>query len=225
MDLMIFDLVGIERVQRLTALVQHEVRYVYDIIDRTQTDSEQAVLEPFRRLFDRHAIDAHARITRTCIRCINYHLDRQIVIFDLKVLYRWLLQTNILTVGFVVSVQIACNAKMTCRIRTVRRDIHFDDRVVLDVVVVRSLHTHRRVGGKHDDTGMVGTYAYLILRANHAPALLAAQLTFLDRERLLAVIEHGTYGRYNHFLSCSYVRRTANDRQRLRLTDVHFRDM
>ena len=76
MDLVIFYFIGIESMQRLTALVQHEVRYVHDIIDRTQTNRQQTVLQPFRTLLNGHSLDAHARIPRTCIRRINYHLDR-----------------------------------------------------------------------------------------------------------------------------------------------------
>ena len=38
-DLIAFDLVGVKRMQCLTALVQHEVRYVHDVIDWPETDS------------------------------------------------------------------------------------------------------------------------------------------------------------------------------------------
>ena len=50
MDLITFDLVSIKRVQRLSALVQYEVRHIDHVIDRTKADCQQAVLQPFRRL-------------------------------------------------------------------------------------------------------------------------------------------------------------------------------
>ncbi len=77
-DIVVLYLIGIEGVQGLTALVEHEIGHIDDVIDRTQTDSEQAILEPFRRLLDLHALDAHARIARTGIRCLYGHLDRQV---------------------------------------------------------------------------------------------------------------------------------------------------
>ena len=70
-DLIAFDLVRVKSMQRLTALVQHEVRYIDDIVDWSETDSQQTVLQPFRTLLDLHTFDAHARVTRTSLRRIH----------------------------------------------------------------------------------------------------------------------------------------------------------
>ena len=76
MDLIALDLVGIERMKRLAALVKHEVRDIHDIIDWPQTNRQQAVLKPIRTFFDGHPFDTYARITRTSLRCFNNHADR-----------------------------------------------------------------------------------------------------------------------------------------------------
>ena len=59
-DMLTFDLIGIERVQGLTHLMQHEVRGIHHVVYRTQTDGGQTLLEPIRRLFHGHTLDAHA---------------------------------------------------------------------------------------------------------------------------------------------------------------------
>ena len=225
MDVVILNLVGIKSVQRLTALMQHEVRYIHDVIDRTQTDSQQAVLEPFRRFFDLYTLDAHARITRTSVRCFYRHLHRQLMVVDLKVLYARLRQCDILSVCLIISIQIARYAIVRSSIRAVRRDIHLNDCIVFDVIVVGSFHANRRIGRQHNDTGVVSAHTNLIFRTDHTPTLLAAQFTFLDGKRLVAVIEHRTHGRHDDLLSRSYVGCTANDRQRFSFTDVHFGNM
>ena len=73
MDLVALDLVCIEGVKRLSALMEHEVRDIDDVVNRTQTDSEQAVLEPIRRFFDLHTFDIDTRITRSSIGRV--HMD------------------------------------------------------------------------------------------------------------------------------------------------------
>ena len=57
MDLVAFDLVSIEGMERLTHFVQHEVRDIDDVVNRTKTDSQQAVFEPLRRFFHFHTFD------------------------------------------------------------------------------------------------------------------------------------------------------------------------
>ena len=125
----------------------------------------------------------------------------------------------------VIRIKVTRHAVMGSCVRAVRSDIHLNNRVVLYVVVLTRRHAYRRVFRKDDDTGMVSTYADLIFCADHTKRVLAAQLTFLDRKRLIAVIEDGTDGSHYHFLARCYVRRTAHDRQRFALTDVDGRQM
>ena len=110
----------------------------------------------------------------------------------------------------IVRIQIPRYAVVARSVRTVRGYIYLDDRVVLYVVVLGCRHTHRSICRQHDDSRMVGSHAYLVLCTQHTVRVFSAQLAFLDRERLLAVIKHRTDGGYDHFLSGGYVRRTAH---------------
>ena len=47
-DFITFDLIGIERVQRLSYAVQDIVRDIHHVINGTQADHLQTVLQPFR---------------------------------------------------------------------------------------------------------------------------------------------------------------------------------
>ena len=67
MDLVALYLVGIEGVKRLSALMEDEVRDINDVVNRTQTYSEQTVLEPIRRFFYLYTFDIETRITRSSI--------------------------------------------------------------------------------------------------------------------------------------------------------------
>ena len=121
----------------------------------------------------------------------------------------------------VISVQVACYAVVRSGVGAVRGDVHLDDRVVLHLVILASGHTYRRVSRKDDDACVVGTYAYLVFCANHTERVLAPELAFLDRETLVAVIEHGADSGYDDFLSSRYVRRTTNNRKGFALADIN----
>ena len=75
-DMVALNLIGIKRVQRLTGLVEHEVRYVHHVVDTPDTDCPQCVLQPFRRLVYADAFDAHARVTRAGISSLYANADR-----------------------------------------------------------------------------------------------------------------------------------------------------
>ena len=59
-DFITFDLIGIERVQRLSYAMQDVVRDIHHVINRTQADHLQTVLQPFRTFLYGHALDRYA---------------------------------------------------------------------------------------------------------------------------------------------------------------------
>ncbi len=88
--------------------------------------------------------------------------------------------------------------------------------VVLDVEVVAGGHADRRVGGQLHYTRVVGTYAQLILGAQHAERLHAADLAALDLELLVAAVgvEHRAHRGAQHFEPLAAVGRAAHDVER-----------
>ena len=85
--------------------------------------------------------------------------------------------------------------------------------------------SYRRVVRQNDNTGMVITYSYLILSANHSKGVHAPQARLLDSEFLVAVIEYATKVSDYDFLSCRNIRRTADNLLWLAFTQVYCRDM
>ena len=138
-----------------------------------------------------------------------------------KSLYRGALQAGGVTVLYQVGIEVAGHTVVRAGIRTVGGDIHLEHVVALDVVVILGQRAGHRLSGEHDDAGMVRTDANLILRANHAVRLYAAQFRFLDGKALLTVIELGAQGRHNHLLSGSHIGCAAHNLYRFTGTEVH----
>ncbi len=81
------NLVGVERVERLPCLVQHEIGHIHHIVDRAQPDGCQRVLEPIRRLVYADALYAHTRIAGAVGGVLDSYLDREIVVLYLESVY------------------------------------------------------------------------------------------------------------------------------------------
>ena len=183
------NLVVVEGVQRLSHLVQNEIGYVHHVVDGAQTDGSEGVLQPFGRLFDGHACDADSRVTRRTLAIHYLYLDRQIG-FLLRQFGLRLGQLYIHAMRLIVCVQVARYAVMAGSVGAVGRDIHLNHIVALHMIVLRRGNAHRRVCRQLDDAVVACADAYLVLRAQHAERLHAADLRFLDGERLVAAVEH-----------------------------------
>ena len=103
-DMVALNLIGIKRVQRLTRLMEHEVRYVHHVVDTPDTDCPQCVLQPFRRLVYADAFDAHARVTRAGISSLYADADRQVVALHSESVHRRLRECHLLTMRLIVSI-------------------------------------------------------------------------------------------------------------------------
>ena len=139
------NFIGIEGMQRLSHLVQHEVRGIHHVIDWTQADSRETFLQPVRRLAHFNAFDAHARVTRTSIAVLHRHLDWQGIALHFERIHIRFGQSNILSMRFVVSIQVARYAVVRSSVIAVRRDVHFDDIVVLEMEILFRGQTDRRI--------------------------------------------------------------------------------
>ena len=168
--------------------MQHKIRYVHNVVYRTQADSGQGFLKPIRRLVNTHSLYAHPRIARAILCIFNRNFDRQVVVLYRKSLHARACQCNILTMCQIVSMEVACYAIVADSIRSIRGNIHLNQRIVLHVVVLLGRHTYRSLIGQNDNTCVVAAYANLVFRTKHTERFLTAYLTALDCKMFIAVI-------------------------------------
>ena len=210
-NMITFDLIRIKSMQSLTILMQHEVCDIHNIVDRSQADGSQCFLQPIRTLLDLYATNHHTTVTRACLSVLHTNGNRAILLIDTEAaLIRAGKGNIILTVCLIVSIQVTCYTVMRDSIRTVRRDIHLDERIVLQMKILAGRHAYRCILGQNHDSRMVGAYTYLIFCTYHTPRLFTTDLAFLDGERLLAAIEHCTDSSHNNLLSGCHVRCTTD---------------
>ena len=123
------------------------------------------------------------------------------------------MQTRLVAVLHEPSIEVASYAVMAAGIGTVRRNIHFDKPVALNVIVLGSRCANLSVLRKYDDAAVVCADAYLVLSTKHAETLHATKLAALDGEALVAVIKLGANNGSNHLLSGSHVWCAADNLQ------------
>ena len=213
-DLVSADLVVVEGVERLTHLVQDEVGDVHHVVDGAQTDGSECVLQPFGRLLDSHAGDADARVTRSAFFVFDSHFDRQVRCFGSERCVGFA-EREVHAVCLIIGVQVARDAEMAGSVRAVGRDVHLDEVVALHVVVLRCGDAHGCIGGQFDDAVVAGADAYLVFRAQHAEGLDAADLGFLDGERVVAAVEDRAERGHDDVQSLAAVGCAADDLQRV----------
>ena len=73
---------------------------------------------------------------------------------------------------------------------------------------------------QHHDAIVGVAQSNFVFRADHALGGFAAQLGFLDGERLVTVVKHRTDGGDHHLLSGGHVGRTTNDVQGFRFAHI-----
>ena len=219
------NLSGIERMQGLSQLMQDEIGDIDHVINRTQANHTQPVLQPFRALLNRHALDRHARVTQASLFVLDNHLNGRCLIVDLEGLNRRQPQCRRLAGLLQISGQVASDTIMRRRVHPVRSDIHLQDIITLYIIIIFRQCTDNRVSRQYDNTGMIGSDTDLILGANHAIRLNPADLRLLDRETLVAIIQFRPVNSDNHLLACRHVRSATNNLQWRLATHIHRRDM
>ena len=207
-DLSAADLGRIEGVQGLSELEQDEVGNIHHVVDGTQTDGQQLLLQPLRRFFHLHAREGDARISRSSGSIL--HFDRNFLPGALGEagIVRTLQRARDAIVHQ-VGIQIAGDTPVGGRIHAVRGNFIFDDRLGLEVEVLLGGRSHHGIFRKDHDSLVGGTDAQFILGTNHSEGFHAADFGFLDLE---IARKHGSDAGEQHFLACRHVRGAANDR-------------
>ena len=189
--------------ERLTQAMQYIVGYIHYIINRTQTDSREPLLQPVRTFLDRYAFDGYTRIADAGIGIFHNDFDSRCFVFDMEALDRRALQFGRFPVPLQVGSQVASHTEMGSCIDAVRCDIDFEDIVALDIVVVFCRHPDLRFCREDDNARVVCPYTNLVFGTNHTVRLDATQLRAFDGEALVAVIELRADSGNNYLLSGS----------------------
>ena len=206
--------------ERLPHAMQDVVRYVYYIINRTQPNRAQPVLQPFGAFLYRHAFDGDARIAQACFRILYHYFDGGCLVIDVESLDRRAFQLGRLPVLLQIGRQVARYAEVRSRIHAVRCDVHFQYVIALDIIIFFGRQADWRIAGQYDDARMVGTYADFILCANHTIRFHATQFRPFDGKFLIAIIQLRAIHRHDDLLPCGHIWRAAYDLQRLARADV-----
>ena len=106
-DFTALNLVGIEAVKRLTECMNNIVRNIHHIINGTQADDTELVLQPLRTLLYGYTFYGNSGITRTSLAVFHRNLDVQIVVLNGKSIHRRLFQRSRQAVLYQISVQVA----------------------------------------------------------------------------------------------------------------------
>ena len=93
------------------------------------------------------------------------------------------------------------------------------------MVILGSRRSWHCILGQHDNAVVTLANAYLVLGTNHAVRLDAAQLAFLYRETLVAVVELGAQRGNDHLLPCLDIGRAAYDLFGFTLSEVDGADV
>ena len=220
-NLMTGNHVGIEAVQWLTVCHHDVVGDIHDIVDWTQADDVQLILQPLRALLHLAVGDAYAGIALASLGILNLYIDRKLLIVYYELIARWAMQTGFITVLLQPGIEVAGHTPVAECIGTVGSDVNLDEPVALQVIVLGSRLTNRCILWEHDDTVVRSTHTDFILSADHTQALYTAQLALLDGKTLVAVVEHAAQVGNDYLLTGSHVRRTADNLLWLALAQVN----
>ena len=118
--------IGIEGVQGLAQRHHHVVGDVHDVVDGTQTNNAQLVLQPFGRLLYLAVGDADTGIALAGLRVLNDDVDGEGVIVDDEIVDHRMVRGCLIAVLLQPSVEVASNTPVTEGIGTVGSDINLD---------------------------------------------------------------------------------------------------
>ena len=168
--------VCIEGVQRLSVGHHHIVGDIHDVIDRTQANGGQLVLQPLRRFLHLTVSNTHTSIAFAGLLILNHHLDRQVMILHLELRAVRTMQRGLVAIALQPGIEVTGYAPMRETISTVGCDIHLNEPVALQMIILSSRRTHNSILRQYDDTGMVMTDSNLILCTDHTVRLHTTKL-------------------------------------------------
>ena len=205
--------------------MQDIVCNIYYIINRTQADYLQTVLQPFGAFLHGHTLNRYARIAQAGFRILDNDFDSRSRIVDLESIHIRTFQGGWFAVLLQIGSQVAGNTEMRSGIHTVRCDVYFQHIVALYIIIFLSRSSYYRIGRQHDDTGVIRSDTDFILGTDHPVRFDTANLGTLYRKTLVAIIQFSTVHSHNHFLSGCHIRSAANNLQGFCAAYIHGRDV
>ena len=141
-NLMSLHHISIKAMQRLSISHHNIVSNIHDIVDWAQSDGRQFVLQPVRALFYVTVGNTYTSIALACILVLNSNIDRQVTVIHLKFRTVRTMHLSLVTIALQPGVEITGNTPMAQTISTVCCDIHLNQPVTLQMVILSSRHTH-----------------------------------------------------------------------------------
>ena len=137
--------IGIEGMQGLTKSHHHVVRNVHDIVDRTQANSSQLILQPIGRFLHLTASHADTSIALAGLGVLDDHVDGQVVIVNDEIVGDRFVGSRLVAILLQPGIQVASHAPMTQGIGTVSCDVHLDEPIALQMVILGSRCTNHGI--------------------------------------------------------------------------------
>ena len=219
------DAVQVEAVERLPRAVQQVVGNIDHVVDGSQPDSRQTLLQPVGALGHLHVAHRHAAVSDTGLVILHLDSDAAILAIDGKALYRRTMQAAIVSVLGQIGCQVTSHAVVRCSIDAVGGNVDFENVVALDIVILFGGRTGFHRLGQHDDAIVRSADTDFVFGTNHAERLHAADFRFLDGKALVAAIQHGAQRGHYHILPSSDIGGAAHDLSRLGFAQVDGRNM
>ena len=209
----------------MTHLVEHEVGDVHDIVDRALADGHQPLLEPVGRRVYLHVLQGNADIAGRQVGCLDDHRNGLSCAGN-KRAHVGQRPRHGDVVLHAIRIQVARHANVAGAVHAVRRQADFEERVFLQLQLRAGRRADDGTGIEHHDARVVISDAELVFRADHAVALDAADLGFLDLEfRAVVGREFCPDGSHQDLLALRHVGGAADHLQQLRRSRVEFGDV
>ena len=108
-DLLASHHVGVKAVHGLAVSHHYVIGDIHDVVDGTETDDAQFVLQPFRTLLNLAVLDAYAGITLTSIGVLYLYLYGQVVTLNGKLATVGAMQGCLIAIALQLRVKVACD--------------------------------------------------------------------------------------------------------------------
>ena len=198
---------------------------VHNVVDGTQADGAQLVLQPFGTLLHLAACQGDGHVARAEVGVFDGDADGQCLVVHLEAVAIGTMQAGLVAILNEPGIEVASHTVVAAGIGPVGSDVHLNQVVALHVEVFCSRCADNSILWKDDDAAVVVANAYLIFCTKHAAALHATQFAALDGDALVAVVEFGSHDSRNHLLTGSHVGSAADNLQGLALSHIDCADM
>ena len=180
----------IEAVHRLSVSHHNVIGNVYNVVDRANANYVEPVFQPLWAFFYLAIGNAKARIATASVRVFYLYFDRKVVVVYFKLAAIRAMQRCFVSVLLQPRIKVARYAVMAQRIGTVGSNVYFNQPVAVELVILCCRHTHLCIFGQNNNAVVACSYADFVFSANHSQTLDTSQLTLLDGERVVAIVQY-----------------------------------